>query len=111
MNVVAITACTSGVAHTYMAAELLVQLAKKKNFSVYVETQGALGVENRLTEQQIDQADIVLFITDILIEGEERFNHHRIIKTSVVNFIRDQEPILHTMQRIKTLPQDTLLEI
>lgn len=111
MNVVAITACTSGVAHTYMAAELLVQLAKKENFAVYVETQGALGIENQLTQQQIDTADIVLFITDILIEGEERFKNHRIIKTSVVNFIRDQRPILHAIQRIKTLPQDTVLEI
>lgn len=111
MNVVAITACTSGVAHTYMAAELLVQLAKKENFAIYVETQGALGIENQLTEQQIDNADIVLFITDILIEGEERFNNHRIIKTSVVKFIRDQQPVLHAMQRIKNSPQDTVLEI
>ncbi len=46
---VAVTACVSGVAHTYMAAERLEKLCQQEKWSIKIETQGALGTENRLT--------------------------------------------------------------
>ena len=50
---VAVTACVSGVAHTYMAAERLEKLCQQEKWTIKIETQGALGTENRLTEEDI----------------------------------------------------------
>lgn len=52
-KIIAVTACPTGVAHTYMAAESLIKAAKAKNIELKVETRGAIGVENELTEQDI----------------------------------------------------------
>ena len=60
MRVVAITACPTGIAHTYMAADKLTETAKKLGITIKVETQGAMGVENRLTDQDVERADIVI---------------------------------------------------
>lgn len=62
MEIVGVTACISGVAHTYMAAEALEKLGKKSGHKVTVETQGALGSENQLTEAQIAAADVAVII-------------------------------------------------
>lgn len=72
-HLVAVTACVSGVAHTYMAAERLEKLCQQEKWSIKIETQGALGTENRLTEEDIRRADVVLLITDIELAGVERF--------------------------------------
>lgn len=69
---VAVTACVSGVAHTYMAAERLEKLCQQEKWTIKIETQGALGTENHLTEEDIRRADAVLLITDIELAGAER---------------------------------------
>ncbi|PKF49763.1 PTS fructose transporter subunit IIC [Enterovibrio nigricans] len=87
-NVVAITACAAGIAHTYMAAEALEQAGKEHNFSVKVETQGSIGAENILTEQDIDKADLVIIASDIEIDLS-RFAGKRVYKTRPKAAIRD----------------------
>ena len=52
-RIIAVTACPSGVAHTYMAAEALESAAKAKGWQVKVETQGSIGIENELTAEEI----------------------------------------------------------
>jgi len=74
MKIVAITACPTGIAHTYMAAEKLEKTAKKLGHSIKVETQGAMGVENELTQADIAAADAVIIAADIAIERAERFD-------------------------------------
>lgn len=69
---VAVTACVSGVAHTYMAAERLEKLCQLEKWGVSIETQGALGTENRLADEDIRRADVALLITDIELAGAER---------------------------------------
>lgn len=64
-HIVAITACAAGIAHTYMAAESMEQAGKKRGDSVRVETQGSIGAENVLSEQEIKQADVVIVAADI----------------------------------------------
>ena len=59
---VAVTACVSGVAHTYMAAERLEKLCLLEKWGVSIETQGALGTENRLADEDIRRADVALLI-------------------------------------------------
>lgn len=73
MRVVGVSACIAGVAHTYMAQEAIVQECKKRGYEVKVETQGGLGIENELTQEEIDAADVVLLAVAIGIEGVERF--------------------------------------
>ena len=70
----AVTACVSGVAHTYMAAERLEKLCLLEKWGVSIETQGALGTENRLADEDIRRADVALLITDIELAGAERLN-------------------------------------
>ena len=72
-NIVAVTACVSGVAHTYMAAERLEKVGHHEKWHLKVETQGALGVENRITAEDIARAEVVLLVTDIEIDDPHRF--------------------------------------
>ncbi|MFS1860201.1 PTS fructose transporter subunit IIB [Vibrio lentus] len=74
MRIVAVTACPTGIAHTYMAADALNKTAPKFNVSIKVETQGAMGIENLLTAQDISLADKVLIVSDIDIEQPSRFD-------------------------------------
>ncbi|MCH2890331.1 fructose PTS transporter subunit IIB, partial [Listeria monocytogenes] len=59
-SVVAVTACPTGIAHTYMAAEKLQETANKLGVRIKVETYGSRGVENRLTDKEIAEADGVI---------------------------------------------------
>ncbi|STI82583.1 fructose-like specific PTS system EIIB component 2) [Escherichia coli] len=59
-KIIAVTACPSGVAHTYMAAEALESAAKAKGWEVKVETQGSIGLENELTAEDVASADMVI---------------------------------------------------
>ena len=87
---VAVTACVSGVAHTYMAAERLEKLCLLEKWGVSIETQGALGTENRLADEDIRRADVALLITDIELAGAERFEHCRYVQCSIYAFLRDE---------------------
>ena len=79
MKIVGVSACITGVAHTYMAQEAIEQECKKRGFEVKVETQGGLGIENELTEDEqakeanLATVDAVLLAVAIGIEGQERF--------------------------------------
>lgn len=67
-NIVAVTACAAGIAHTYMAAESLERAGKAKDYNIKVETNGAIGAENVLTHEDIEQADLVIIAADIKID-------------------------------------------
>jgi fructose-specific phosphotransferase system IIB component len=77
MKIVAVTACPTGIAHTYMAAKQLLRVARQFGYTIKVETQGATGIENELTQEEVDAADMVIIASDILIERAERFENVR----------------------------------
>ena len=89
MKIVAVTACPTGIAHTYMAAEQLEKAAKKLGHSIKVETQGAMGIENELMQSEIDEAELVIFAADIAIEKAERFDTRRKIHVPVQAALKD----------------------
>ena len=93
MKFVAVTACPTGIAHTYMAAEQLEKIAKKLGHSIKVETQGAMGIENELTAADLASADAVIFAVDIMIEKIERFDALPKIQASVQEAIKNPEAI------------------
>ncbi|MEZ9834467.1 PTS fructose transporter subunit IIBC [Vibrio breoganii] len=72
-KIVAITACPTGVAHTFMAAEALEDEAVRQGHQIKVETRGSVGAKNQLTEQDIEQADLVIIAADIDVPLD-RFN-------------------------------------
>ncbi|MGL5336003.1 MAG: PTS fructose transporter subunit IIB [Enterovibrio sp.] len=83
MRIIAVTACPTGIAHTYMAAELLRKTALKFKVSIKIETQGAMGIENMLTAHDISHADKVLIVADIAIEHAMRFANCEVIRLSM----------------------------
>ena len=89
MKVIGVTACPTGIAHTYMAQESLEQECKKRGFEYKIETQGGMGIENELTEEDIASADVVILAVSVMIEGEERFEGKPIIKVDVDRAIKD----------------------
>jgi fructose-specific phosphotransferase system IIB component len=93
MKIVAITACPTGVAHTYMSAEKLEQAAKKMGYKINVEKQGAMGIEDRLSPKDIEEADLVILAVETAILEEERFNGKRIFRCPVAAPIKKKELI------------------
>ncbi len=94
MTIVAITACPTGIAHTYMAAERLEKTGKKIGIPVKVETQGAMGIENELSPADIKNADAVIYAVGIPVLNKERFEGKRIYEISVQDAIKNPEAIL-----------------
>ncbi|WP_318516669.1 PTS fructose transporter subunit IIBC [Photobacterium leiognathi] len=80
-KIVAITACPTGVAHTFMAAEALETEAKRQGYDVKVETRGSVGAKNQLTAEEIEAADLVIIAADIDVDLS-RFNGKPLYKTS-----------------------------
>lgn len=98
MKIVAITACPTGIAHTYMAAARLESMAKTLGHEIKVETQGALGIENKLTDSDIRQAHIAIFAVDIEVEGRERFNGVKVIQVPLQEALKNPETVFKSIR-------------
>lgn len=98
MNIIAITACTSGIAHTYIAKEKLIKAAQSLGHNIHVETQGTIGIENELTRESITQADIVIIAADIKVTGKERFQGKRIVEVPTQLLIKSSKALIHKIQ-------------
>lgn len=102
MKIVGITACTAGIAHTYMAQSALEKAAKKLDYQIKIETQGAMGAENELTKAEIDEADVVILGVDVSIEGEERFEGKPVYETSVSSCVTEPGKVIQkALEKIK----------
>jgi PTS system fructose-specific IIB component len=80
MKIVGISACTSGIAHTYIAKEKLIKAGQELGYKVRIETQGTIGTEDELTKEEIMEADLVIIAADIKISGKERFKGKKIVE-------------------------------
>lgn len=83
MNIVGVTSCIAGLAHTPMAAKSLEKEGTRLGHRVSIEQQGAMGVMDRLSPQDIADADFVLIAADRSIEEEERFAGKTIIRVKI----------------------------
>ena len=97
MNIVAVTACPTGIAHTYMAAEQLEKTAKALGHHIKVETQGAMGIENELSAEDIRKADVVMFAIGIGVEQRDRFDGKKIIEVTVQEAIKDPKAVFEKL--------------
>lgn len=102
-KIVAICACTAGMAHTYIAKQKIENEAKKRGWDCKVETQGAAGIDNSLTEQDLKTADVILLATDISIENAERLEPYKnIIKVSTGEAVKNTVNIFNDAEAFST---------
>ncbi|MDM8274851.1 PTS fructose transporter subunit IIC [Enorma phocaeensis] len=98
MKIVAVCACTVGIAHTYMAKNAIEEECKKRGFECKVEAQGGLGIENSLSQEDVDSADIVINAIDVGIEGDDRFDakraEDRFLKVGTADAISDAAKVI-----------------
>ncbi|MEO1772184.1 PTS fructose transporter subunit IIB [Candidatus Enterococcus ferrettii] len=100
MKLVGVAACTVGIAHTYIAQEKLENAAKKAGFEMKVETQGTIGIENELTQKEIDQADIVILAVDVKIANRERFDGKRVIQVPTEVAVKSPNKLIEKAKEV-----------
>ena len=98
MKIIAITACPTGIAHTYMAAENLERAGKKLGHDIKVETQGAMGIENALTPADIAGAQALIIASEVPVQGRDRFQGiPQIVEVPVQLAIKNPADIFHRL--------------
>ena len=91
--ILAVTACPTGIAHTYMAAEALEKAAAKKGLRIKVETRGSGGAKNILKESEIEEAEGIIVAADTKVPMD-RFNGHQVIECQVSKGISSPEDLI-----------------
>ena len=98
MKIVGVSACTVGIAHTYMAKKAMQEECAKRGFECKVEAQGGMGIEDELTQEDVDSADLVIETIDVGIEGEDRFEakvaEGRLLKVGTADAIANAAAVL-----------------
>ncbi len=92
-SIVAVTGCSTGIAHTYMAAKKLQEVASAKGIQIKVETNGSTGIENKLTKADIEQSLGVIVAADIHVEMD-RFDGKKVISVPVASGIHKAEELI-----------------
>ena len=92
-EILGITGCPTGIAHTYMAAESLEQMGNELGHPIKVETQGQSGAQNVLTEEEIKNAKAIIIAADVNVDLA-RFDGKRVLRTSVQNGIRKPKELI-----------------
>ena len=97
IRVLAVTACPTGIAHTYMAAEALEKAGKKLGVSIKVETNGSGGAKNILTKKDIEECDGIIVAADKTVEMA-RFDGKKVYKTKVSDGIKIPEELINKIE-------------
>ncbi len=97
IRVLAVTACPTGIAHTYMAAEALEKAGKRLGVSIKVETNGSGGAKNILTRKEIEECDGIIVAADKTVEMS-RFDGKRVIKTKVSDGIKIPDELINRIE-------------
>lgn len=92
-KVVAVCACTTGIAHTYMAEKALADAAAEMGISIFIEKQGAAGIEDKLTANDIKEADVVILAIEKGI-NESRFGNKQVLKVSPGRAIKEAKLVI-----------------
>lgn len=98
MKIVGIAACTSGIAHTYIAKEKLMRAAEALGHEIHIETQGTIGTEEELTAADIKAADVVIIAADIKVGGRERFEGKKIVDVPTHVVIKSPKALITKIQ-------------
>lgn len=94
MKIVAVTSCPIGMAHTYMASAALKKAAKKKKVEMRVETQGSMGIRDKITKQEIEEADVLVNAADVAMLEPKRFKNVLTYRTTTSKIIKKGDKVL-----------------
>lgn len=97
MFIVCVTACPTGIAHTFMAAESLQTIARERGIEIKVETQGSLGIDNEIGEDDLRRAAGVILASEVAVEGRERFDGLPLIECSVEDPINQGAAVIDAL--------------
>lgn len=100
MKIVAVTACIAGLAHTYMAKSNLEKNAESQGHEIKVETQGAMGLENKISQEEVEAADVVIFAVDTNVTERDRFEGKKILEVTTQEAIRDGENVIKRTEEL-----------
>ncbi|WP_026883243.1 PTS fructose transporter subunit IIC [Clostridium akagii] len=103
-KLVAVTSCPTGIAHTYMAAEALQMAAKEMGYEIKVETQGSVGAENILTDEDVAAADAVIIAADTNVD-KARFAGKPLLEVPVKDAIKDSKGLIEKALQEKAEPK------
>lgn len=98
MNIVAVAACPTGVAHTYMAKKALEDAAKQLGHQIKVEAQGALGIENEITKSEVEAADVVILAIEVEIAKAYRFKNKPKVNLPINTVIKSPIKVLEKIE-------------
>lgn len=99
MKIIGVTACTAGIAHTYIVAEKIQKAAEEAGHACKIETQGTVGIENKLTDEDIANADVVILAHDIAIRGTERFKDKRVVDIPISIAMKNPKSLIATIEK------------
>ncbi len=97
MFIVAVASCPVGIAHTYMAAANLKKAAEAKGIEIKVETQGATGIENELTSEDINRAKGAIIASDVRIKNPGRLDPIPTLTVSVSEAVKDAKSVIEEL--------------
>jgi PTS system fructose-specific IIC component len=99
MKIAIVSACSAGIASTYMAAEALQLAARRRGHEAWAETQGTLGVENQISQTAAASVDGVILAADIKVLMMDRFRGKPILEVGVAEAIRRPDQVLERAER------------
>ena len=100
MKIVGVCACVAGIAHTYLAKEKLINAASKRGHEIKVETQGVIGIENELSEEEIKKADVVILAVDVSVSKRNRFYGKKIIEISTSTVVQSSDKLIEKIEKL-----------
>ena len=101
MKIVGIAACTAGIAHTYIAKEKLMQAGVDRGHQIHIETQGLAGSQDALTQQEIDEADVVIIAADIKVNGRDRFKNKKVVEVPTGLVVKSPNKLVEKLEEVK----------
>jgi len=97
-KLIALCACPMGLAHTFMAAAAIEKAAKEMGYDVKVETQGADGIQNELTDTDISDAKIIIHSVAVTPLGMERFEGYEVYEVSLQEIIKNPKGVIKEIE-------------
>lgn len=98
-HIVAVCACPMGLAHTFMAAEVIEQYAKVNGHTYKIETQGADGIQNYITSEDIAKADVIIHAIAVTPQDNERFENHVVNEVGLQDLIKNPEDYMNKFMK------------
>ena len=98
MKIVGVTACTAGIAHTYIVAQKIQDAAEAAGHECKIETQGTIGADNILTDEEIAAADVVIIAHDIA-DDQARFKDKNVVDIPISTAMKNPKSLIATIEK------------